>query len=90
MRWTRVHRPEPGSLSLGSLGSYRFVASGHDRTYPAEFYNMCRRVGVQGSHTDFLISAVPASRGPAILTCDGDCIRYAKHVIATDPRLFRG
>jgi predicted nucleic acid-binding protein len=46
----------------------------------AGFHNICRRAGVQGSHTDFLICAAAASRGMAIFTSDNDFVRYAKHV----------
>jgi predicted nucleic acid-binding protein len=51
-----------------------------DHEKAAEFYNVCRKAGIQGSHTDFLICAVAASRGFAIFTCDNDFIRYAGHL----------
>lgn len=38
----------------------------------AEFYNLCRRKGIQGSNTDFLICAVADRRSMAILTVDKD------------------
>jgi len=42
----------------------------------AEFFNDCRRKGVQGSNTDFLICAAAANRGHAIFTTDRDFQRF--------------
>ena len=42
----------------------------------AEFYNVCRGKGIQGSNTDFLICAVAHRRGMPIFTCDGDFEHY--------------
>jgi predicted nucleic acid-binding protein len=38
----------------------------------AEFFNTCRRNGIQGSNTDFLICAVAYRRNDSILTTDQD------------------
>ena len=46
----------------------------------AEFYNICRRAGVQGSHIDFLICATAAEAGIEIFSSDKDFILYAKHL----------
>ncbi len=46
----------------------------------ARFFNTCRTHGVQGSHIDFLISAVAANNGFAILTLDNDFSRYAQFI----------
>lgn len=46
----------------------------------AEFSNLCRSRGVQGSLTDFLICAVAANRGLEIYTTDGDFEHYRKHL----------
>lgn len=46
----------------------------------AEYFNLCRSKGIQGSHTDFLICACSASWQMPILTKDGDYARYAEHV----------
>lgn len=43
----------------------------------AEFFNVCRRHGVQGSNTDFLLCAVAANHAFPILTTDDDFKRYA-------------
>ena len=44
----------------------------------AEFFNDCRREGIQGSNTDFLICAAAANRGHAIFTTDDDFQRFRK------------
>jgi len=46
----------------------------------AEFFNLCRQKGLQGSNTDFLICAVAAGRGLEIFTTDRDFRRYQTHV----------
>ena len=44
----------------------------------ANFFNRCRRKGIQGSNTDFLICAVARSRNMAIFTLDNDFTLYQK------------
>lgn len=51
-----------------------------DYVTAAAFSNTCRRHGVQGSHTDFLICAVAARNKWPILTTDADFARYAKFI----------
>jgi predicted nucleic acid-binding protein len=46
----------------------------------AEFYNTCRKSGIQGSQIDFLICAVAAGREIPIFTTDNDFILYAKYL----------
>ena len=43
-----------------------------DHEKAAEFYNVCRSKGVQGSHIDFLICAVAHNYGLSIFTTDND------------------
>lgn len=52
----------------------------------AEFSNKCRKHGIQGSHTDFLICAVARLEKQAIYSADRDFDHYAKHLPIT---LFR-
>ena len=42
----------------------------------AEFFNICRRNGIQGSNTDFLICAVAERYDLAIFTTDNDFDNY--------------
>jgi predicted nucleic acid-binding protein len=49
-----------------------------DHEEAASFFNQCRAKGIQGSNTDFLICAVAARRGLAILTTDTDFAHYAR------------
>ena len=46
----------------------------------AEFYNVCRKQGIQGSHTDFLICAVASLEHMLVFTTDLDFVRYAKQL----------
>jgi predicted nucleic acid-binding protein len=46
----------------------------------AEFFNICRDEGVQGSHIDFLICSVAEKNGASIFTTDRDFTRYAQHI----------
>ena len=46
----------------------------------AKFHNNCRRHGIQGSHTDYLICAVAQNNAFRIFTLDKDFIQYQKHV----------
>jgi predicted nucleic acid-binding protein len=50
----------------------------HERA--AEFFNVCRSRGVQGSNTDFVICAIADRYGMAILATDGDFPLYAPHL----------
>lgn len=48
----------------------------HERA--AALFNDCRKRGIQGSHTDFLICAVSLVHGMPIFTLDGDFRQYGK------------
>jgi predicted nucleic acid-binding protein len=51
----------------------------------ARLFNVCRAQGIQGSHVDFLISAVAKRHSTSIFTTDLDFGRYANHI---DLRLY--
>ena len=46
----------------------------------AEYFNTCRKNGVQGSHTDFLICAVACNNDLLVFTTDQDFQHYSKHL----------
>ncbi len=46
----------------------------------AEFFNLCRSRGIQGSNTDFLICAVADRQHMSILTTDQDFPHFAEHI----------
>ena len=46
----------------------------------AEFHNLCRRKGVQGSPTDFLICAVSLRFNAPVFTTDRDFKLYAQQI----------
>jgi predicted nucleic acid-binding protein len=54
-----------------SLTSRHFIQA-------AEFSNRCRKKGVQGSTTDFLICSVAFLEGLEVFTSDSDFIRYKR------------
>lgn len=49
----------------------------------AEFFNLCRGKGIQGSNTDFLICAIAARHNIPILTTDGDFTLLQAHLPIT-------
>ena len=57
-----------------------FDISTKDYETAAEFHNLCRRNGIQGSHTDFLICAVAHNNNFLIYTNDKDFDNFAKYL----------
>jgi predicted nucleic acid-binding protein len=51
-----------------------------DYELAAEYANQCRRNGVQGSNTDFLICAIAVRNNFEIFTQDDDFYEYKKYV----------
>ena len=51
-----------------------------DYELAAEYFNICRRYGVQGSNTDFLICAIASRRNYEIYTTDKDFINFSQHL----------
>lgn len=49
-----------------------------DYVTAAQFYNLCRAKGIQGSNTDFLVCAVAVRHDCAIFTTDGAFLQFAK------------
>lgn len=47
-----------------------------DYELAAEFSNHCRKKGIQGSHTDFLICAISHRIDVPIFTTDNDFVKY--------------
>lgn len=56
------------------------VVSAGDHERAAEYFNRCRRVGLQGSNSDFLICAAAHRHRLAIFTTDADFERYTEHL----------
>lgn len=57
--------------------------SAGDYETAAEFFNLCRASGVQGSNTDFLICAVAARNNLPIFTTDQDFSLFQRHLPIT-------
>ncbi|MBT3785979.1 PIN domain-containing protein [bacterium] len=51
-----------------------------DYVTAAQFFNQCRKNGIQGSHIDFLICAVAKRLQVQILTTDQDFLNYQNHL----------
>jgi len=51
-----------------------------DYVTAAHFFNQCRRKGIQGSNTDYLICAVAVRNRMQILTIDNDFKEFRKHL----------
>jgi hypothetical protein len=54
-----------------------------DYEHAAEFYNVCRSKGIQGSNTDFLICAIAARLKIPIFTTDADFTLFQQHLPIT-------
>lgn len=66
---------------LNSLDGYpSLLPNEEDYTVAAQFYNLCRAKGVQGSGADFLICAQAVSNDLPIFTTDKDFLYYADHL----------
>ena len=52
----------------------------NDYETAADFYNTCRKKGIPGSHTDFLICAVAYNNDLLIFTADNDFTYYEQHL----------
>ena len=57
-----------------------FSITTHDYETAAEFFNICRKHGLQGSHTDFLICAVAHNNDLLIFTTDKDFQGFANYL----------
>ena len=63
------------------LGAFDdFDVDTKDYETAAEFHNICRQNGVQGSHTDFLICAVAHNNKFLIYTTDKDFDNFSKYL----------
>lgn len=52
----------------------------NDYETAAEYYNICRQQGVQGSHIDFLICAAAVNNDLYIYTVDKNFLNFARHL----------
>lgn len=55
----------------------------HDYESAAEYFNICRGKGIQGSNTDFLICAIAAHNKIPIFTTDNDFTLVQPHLPIT-------
>jgi len=66
-----------------------FSLTSEDFELAAEYYNLLRSKGIQGSNTDFLICAVSTNYKMPIFTTDKDFTLFKKHIPITihNPRV---
>ena len=64
--------------NLQIFSDYQVVTSDYERA--AEFYNLCRSHGIQGSHTDYLICSVAYINRFPVFTLDGDFMLYRQYI----------
>jgi predicted nucleic acid-binding protein len=57
-----------------------FFITTRDYELAAEFFSICRKQGIQGSHTDFLICAIAHTNNLIIYTTDTDFKNFEKHL----------
>jgi predicted nucleic acid-binding protein len=57
-----------------------FQIETEDYELAAEYSNICRKNGIQGSNTDFLICAVAVRKNFEIFTLDDDFNQYKKYL----------
>jgi predicted nucleic acid-binding protein len=63
---------------LRTFSDLEVTTPDHERA--AEFFNVCRTRGVQGSNTDFLICAVAERHEMPIFSTDADFSSFAMHL----------
>lgn len=60
-----------------------FPITTKDYEKAAEFFNLCRSKGIQGSNTDFLICSISYNNRFPIFTADKDFSIFARHIPIT-------
>lgn len=60
-----------------------FEITARDYEFAAEFFNVCRSKGIQGSNTDFLICSIAARNKIPIFTTDKDFTLFQLHLPIT-------
>ena len=75
-----VSKPQFQKLKKKLNAFEDFLLNQNDYETAAEFFNNCRKNGVQGSHIDFLICAVSYNNNFSIFTTDKDFDNYSKYV----------
>ena len=66
---------------LSAFDDFSITTKDYERA--AEFFNLCRSKGVQGSNMDYLICAVSSNNRFPIFTSDKDFEIYSKHLPIT-------
>lgn len=57
-----------------------FEITTKDYETAAEYFNLCRKHGIQGSHIDYLICSIAVNNNFSILSLDKDFLNYKKYI----------
>jgi predicted nucleic acid-binding protein len=57
-----------------------YIPQTSDYELAAEYFNVCRKNGIQGSATDYLICAIAIKNDWVIFSEDTDFLRYRKYI----------
>ena len=57
-----------------------FEITTKDYETAAEYFNLCRKHGIQGSHIDYLICSIAVNNNFSILSLDKDFWNYKKYI----------
>jgi predicted nucleic acid-binding protein len=79
MKETDIPSGSESVLSL-SINEVDYLNAKADYERAAEFYNACRKAGIQGSQIDFLICSVSVGNKIPIFTSDKDFLHYKKEL----------
>ena len=83
-----IKRQEQFEKLRNNLRSFpNLLTDTEDYELAAEYFNICRRHGIQGSNTDFLICATANRRNYEIFTTDKDFINFSQYlsIVLTKP-----
>jgi predicted nucleic acid-binding protein len=61
-------------------GFPNLLIDAEDYELAADYFNICRRNGIQGSNTDFWICAIASRRNYEIFTTDKDFINFGQYL----------
>lgn len=76
-----IRHPEQFEKLKDNLRAFPdLVLSIEDYELAANYFNICRKKGIQGANTDFLICAAASSRNYEILTTDKDFDSFNQHL----------
>ena len=74
------HQAQYEKLKINLRAFRDLVLDTEDYELAANYFNICRRHGIQGANTDFLICAAAHRRNYEIFTTDKDFVGFSKYL----------